>query len=317
MNISIENILSVEKQRGRGSNTLKVTLKDGKVSFVPEVGGNRHYIILKQWLAQGNDIAPAPPKHTPDDRPKSAYITHPNMTIPDDNQAVWRYMSFEQFVSLLSRKALWFSRGNTLKDMDPYEGTLPEPNLKIPPEELLSKIFGSSNIPQTDAKRFFENHRLTQEIMRVNTLINCWNLFDYESHAMWKVYGKGQNCVALKSSVGSLKKSFGPYVDYDVLISEIQYIDYSKESIDESNYLNMLMHKTPFYSSERELRCLIIDDGDNSIFPSGEPYFWASDDTQSLSPGAHVDCSLEELIHEIVIGPESDGWFEELVQQIM
>jgi len=317
MTISIENIVSVEKQRGRGSNTLKVTLNSDQISFVPECDGNKDYKVIKQWLDMGNAISPPPPKSVADDRPKSAYITHPNMTIPNDSQTVWRYMSFDQFISLLSKEALWFSRGSILKNMDPYECTLPEPNLKTDPQELLSKIFGNSSFIQEDVKRFFDSHRFGQEHFRVNTLVNCWNLLDHESHAMWKVYGKQHNCVALKSSVGSLKKSFGDYTDYDVHIGEINYIDYSKDSIDESNYFNAIMHKTSFYSSERELRCLILDDGDNSIFSNEEPYSVGGEDEHKLSPGAHLTCSLDELINEIVIGPESDDWFKGLVQDAM
>lgn len=314
MEISLENIIAVEKQRGRSSNTLKVTRDDGQLLFVPESGGNRHYQIIKEWIEHGNKISPPPPKTKPENRPETAFIQHPTLETPNDNQVVWRYMSFEQFVSLLLNKSLWFSRGDILKNMDPYEGQLPEPNLKASPNELFSKIFPNTPYQEDDIRRFFESHRANQDVFRANTLINCWNMFDHESYSMWKVYGKGNNCVAIKTNIGALKNSFGKYTDYDVYLGKINYIDYVSEPIDESNYLNIFMHKTPFYSTENELRCIILDDGDISIFPDNEPYYWGGEEVSGLSPGANVPCDINVLLRDVIIGPDSDSWFESVVK---
>ncbi len=51
MEISLANITTVEKQRGRGSNTLKVTTKDGQVVFVPEDMGNSD--LVKVFVTPG------------------------------------------------------------------------------------------------------------------------------------------------------------------------------------------------------------------------------------------------------------------------
>ncbi|WP_155920422.1 DUF2971 domain-containing protein [Methylobacter luteus] len=312
--ISLKNISSIEKLRGRNSNTLKVTRNDNRVLFIPENGGNRDYRVVQEWVAAGNKILPPPPKSKAEDRPDTAFLPHPNLNTPEDSQIVWRYMSFEQFVSLLLNKSLWFARGSILKNLDRYEGQLPERNLKIPPEELMVKLYPGVSLREDEIRRFVESHRMFQEIVRVNTLVNCWNMFDHESHSMWKVYGKGNNSIAIKSNIGALKKSFGDYRDYDVLIGEINYIDYTNELIDETNYLNILFHKTPFFSAERELRCVIGDDGDISLFPESEPYFWGGEKDAGLSPGVNVPCNLDDLLLEVVINPDADAWFGPIVK---
>ena len=56
------------------------------------------------------------------------YKEHPSFDSPPDNAVLWRYIDFTKFVSLLDRKALFFVRADKLGD--PFEGTLPDANVK-------------------------------------------------------------------------------------------------------------------------------------------------------------------------------------------
>ena len=312
-----DNIISVQKNRGRSSNTLQVKILGGSEFSVPMDTGNRHYRAVLEWLDDGNVILDPPPKNVPDDHPGTAYSEHPIFTLPDDNETIWRYMRVEQFISMLMTKSLWFVRGNILRNIDPYEGQLPNPNLSISAEELISSLFGGIELKSDEIKRAVESHRDIQDLIRFNTLVNCWNKFNYESRAMWKVYGKGKNCIAVKSDVGSLKKSFGVYSDYSVYIGEIQYIDYEKEEISESNYFNLFLHKTPYYKDEHEIRCIIADDGDTELFDKNEPYLWNVQENVELSPGTKVNIDFKTLVKEVIVGPESDSWFKDIVENLL
>lgn len=289
---------------------LKVTTTDGQVMFIPEVENNGHYRIVLNWLDAGNIITPPPPKQIPTDRPSTAYLPHPLFKLPNDGaRKVWRYMSFEQLFSMLRNSALWFTRGNVLRNMEPYEGQLPALNINADPAEIFKNFIPNRELNQKELANLTRGHRINQESIRVNALINCWNMLEYESYAVWKVYGKGNNSIAIVSDINGLKSSFGNYKDYDVFIGEINYIDYKKEKIDETNYLGLFLHKTPFYSSESELRCIIIDDGDNCLFPDSEPVFWGVEDAKRLSPGTFVPIDMNTLIKEIVVGPLANPWF--------
>lgn len=47
----------------------------------------------------------------------------PGIPLPKDRDILWRYLSFEKFVSLLSTKSLYFATANQFED--PFEGHVP------------------------------------------------------------------------------------------------------------------------------------------------------------------------------------------------
>lgn len=274
---------------------------------------------LEEWLDAGNIILPADPKGYPNHLNRLAYQDHEICKQPSNNTKIWRYMAFEQLVSLLTKRKLWFSRAIALQDGDPYEGTLPEKNVSRPNADLASEMPWLNKLSQEQLDQSVKTHRLFQEISTLN-LVSCFNAAEHESNAMWHVYGKGANCVALTTSLGELKECFGPFVDYDVFIGQIEYIDYSKTIMNEANYLLPLLHKSPFYSYENEIRCLILDDGDNSLFDDHEPSPLVqlhSEPSTPFSRGAYVPIDLNKLLKEIVIGPHAEEWFIETVQDIL
>ena len=274
---------------------------------------------LKEWLDAGNSILPADPKGYPNHLNRLAYQDHERCKQPANETKIWRYMAFEQLVSLLAKRKLWFSRAIALQEGDPYEGTLPEKNVSRSDADLASEMPRWNELSPEQLNQFVNTHRSYQKTSTLN-LVSCFNAAEHESNAMWHVYGKGTNCVALTTSLGELKECFGPFVDYDVLIGQIEYIDYSKTLLDETNYLLPLLHKTPFYSYENEMRCLIMDDGDNSLFDDHEPSPWAElvgETSTAYSRGTYVPVDLSKLLKEIVIGPHADEWFIETVQDVL
>ncbi len=318
MIFSKENILRVQRQRKHRGRTFDVTnvwFKTGK-QYSGKISSEAEQ-LLKEWEHDGNAIEPPPSKRGDDT--VSAFHDHPLFMLPaNEESTVWRYMNFDQFVSLLNTNALWFSRGHILKELEPYEGRLPLPNANMDVQSLANKVFPNTFFAPGQLAQFVQNHRSIQEGTAYNTLVNCWNLGSHESHAMWKVYGKSDNCVAIKSTVSKLKACFGPYTDYDVYIGLIKYIDHSTTEIDESNYWSTWLHKAKFYEFEQELRCIIMDDGQTDLFSSDEPYlppFHSShDDVSTLSPGVNVPIDLRKLVSEIYIGPQSERWFKDTVR---
>jgi hypothetical protein len=320
----VENILSVQKTRGRGSNTLKVLTRDGKSISVPMDEKNRYYRKILEWVKEGNVISEPPPKSIDPNRGKLAYTDHPVFVLPgNESLSAWRYMDLWKFISLLENKALYFIRGIYLRELDSYEGTLPKPNQSFTPEELFEKMFGrpldikmfSRNFTP---ERFLESYMTYREGIQVSALVNCWSLNQYESMGMWNGFASGEQSIAIRSSVSKLKKCFGKYIDYNVYVGQVSYIDYELEEIGPSNYMKPLMHKTKYYESEKEVRCIINDDDDISFIPEDEPStFFYEQEGVVYSRGFNVDVDLDILIEQIYISPKAPKGFQSAVRYIL
>ena len=86
--------------------------------------------------------------------------TDPTFAPPNDpNVAIWRYMDFTKFVSMLENGGLYFARAHLLGD--PFEGSMPRAN------EKLRKRFGAT---------LHEDVRLMRQHWRKWTLVNCWHI---------------------------------------------------------------------------------------------------------------------------------------------
>lgn len=144
-----DNILKVQRQRrlrGQEHEVINVDFKTGQ-SYSGYISPEQNH-ILQEWLNDGNTIEPPPPKRGTD-LTTSAFHDHPLFILPDDREStVWRYMNFDQFVSLLNSNALWFSRGHVLKQLEPYEGRLPLPNVSMDMRTLAEKVFHTQNLSQ-------------------------------------------------------------------------------------------------------------------------------------------------------------------------
>jgi len=108
----------------------------------------------------------------------------------NENAAIWRYMDFTKFVSLLDRQQLFFSRTDKLGD--PFEGSCPKRNLE-PRAELMGDT----------SERISEYSKWIREF----TAVNCWHMNKYESAAMWKLYLKSDEGIAIKSTFRRLRDS--------------------------------------------------------------------------------------------------------------
>ncbi|MFH0913981.1 MAG: hypothetical protein V1849_01670, partial [Chloroflexota bacterium] len=118
------------------------------------------------------------------------YKDNPNFIKPSNsNTKIWRYLNFTKFVSLLDKSALFFTRADKLDD--PFEGSCPEKVIRF-----WEKKFGMKYMDE-----FYEH-------LKKFTLVNCWHISDYESAAMWKMYLKNNEGIALQSTFNRLTSCF-------------------------------------------------------------------------------------------------------------
>ncbi|MFC7213705.1 DUF2971 domain-containing protein [Saliphagus sp. GCM10025334] len=211
---------------------------------------------------------------------------------PKSDEKIWRYRSLGQFVTLLDREKLWFSRSDNFDD--PYEGSVPPMNI----HDRRSKYDEGTQAALSDTYRSF----------RLLTYLNCWHMNNHESDAMWRLYTDGRG-VAIISTPESVKKSLENTDDLE--FGEVTYIDYSKETICEDSTIAPYYHKRNGFRHEQEYRILYRD---LDKFPeNGVPYTKLGD---VLNSGKQMSVDVDTLIEKILIGPTAPEWLHSTVKSI-
>lgn len=224
------------------------------------------------------------------------YKEHPVFEKPEKATAkIWRYMDFTKFVSLLDKSALFFSRADKLGD--PFEGSFSKANIELRPQVYKGEI------PQETFIRLGEFVKSLKKF----TAINSWYLNEYESAAMWKLYLKSNEGIAIQSSFEKLKDSLKDEA-HGIHIGKVKYIDYEKDWVPEGNSFHPFLHKRKSFEHEQELRAVIqeIPSKDDKIDLS-KPLF---DD------GIYISVDLDVLINRIYLAPTSPKWLRELVKSV-
>jgi len=230
------------------------------------------------------------------------YEEHPVFLQPNNEDIkVWRYMDFTKLVSLIDSRRLYFSRADKLGD--PFEGSWPKMN-------VLARQLVPIEVPEESRAKFAEVMTNMGEINkhwpRYNA-INCWHMNEHESAAMWKLYLKSDEGIAIQSTYKKLKRSL---IDEEkILLGVVKYIDYETASIAADNLLSPFVHKRKSYEHEQEVRALVIK------WPTGGQGFDFGSDT--IVGGLKIKIDIETLIERIYVAPSAQDWFAELVAAVV
>lgn len=219
------------------------------------------------------------------------YKDHPSCKAPKKKTIkVWRYMDVTKLLSILENESLWFSDITYLDD--PLEGFLNRATVKnlrtlpkdLPKEEKEKK----QQILETNLQMMKQARKLLN--------ISSWHINEHESAAMWQLYLKSNEGVAIQSTYTRLKESFKNAKE-DVLIGTVKYIDEDNDTIDWTNVINYALHKRKSFEHEKELRAIVF--------------------SPSTDGGGTVKIDLETLIEKIYVAPNSKQWIIELLKKIV
>ncbi|MCP1124519.1 hypothetical protein NKR74_14605 [Bacillus sp. 3103sda1] len=224
------------------------------------------------------------------------YVKHVDFNgIENENMKIWRYMDFAKFVSLLNEQSLFFTRIDKFEDR--FEGSFSVAN-----EQLRPAVYGGN--PPSQAM-YYATEKIFNET-KPFIIANCWHINPHESAAMWKLYLKSNEGIAIQSTFKRLADSFTE-TSKDVYIEKIRYIDYEKDWMHEGNVYYPLLHKRKSFEHEKELRAFIdesyMDEEDKICGPS-------------ISGGINVSVNVETLIENIYVSPDAPKWFSDLVKSI-
>ncbi len=205
---------------------------------------------------------------------------------PSEDIKLWRYMDFTKFVSLISSQTLFFCRSDLFED--PYEGSYSKANLKLRPYVYTSMQSSEYESMANNLANFSKN-------IRQHTYINCWHVNEYESAAMWKLYAKTNESIAIVTDYETLKNS----LEEKIYLGLVTYIDYEKDWLPEGNSFYPFLHKRKSFEHEKEARAIIQELSMNES-----------------KMGLNIQIDMNKLIKEIYVSPDAPSWIVDLTEEI-
>jgi hypothetical protein len=214
-----------------------------------------------------------------------------------DDETIWRYMDFTKFVDLLSTKALYFCRADRFDD--PFEGSVPVRHQEKRVREVAKKYSGFEQELSLYAR--------AGENFRRFVFISCWHRNAFESAALWKLYLKSNEGIAIESSWHRLAQSV-MRSGYNVWTGPVQYIDFAADDPPVPTRWAPFRYKRKSFEHERELRA--------TIFAGGTARTKRAAPAPSAD-GLHVKTDLKVLIKSVYVSPSGPKWFARLVEDVV
>lgn len=226
------------------------------------------------------------------------FVEHVGYRVPQNEHAtIWRYVDLAKFLSLLESQTLWFARLDQFDD--PFEGFLPGAQIEMlaTAAEILAR-----GRPDIQARMGNPRDRFGAgyaALTRSSVYVNCWHVNEYESGAMWKVYG--DQAIAIRSTLSALQSSLNQPDSLKVYIGLVNYVDFdpgaSSTPID-----GTALVKRPMYDFEKELRAVILGI-DNQL--------------ETDVPGVEQPIDVAQLIQAIYVGPGRASWYVHLIKSLI
>lgn len=216
---------------------------------------------------------------------------HEAFTPPADDTVLWRYLTFVKFMALLETNALWMARLDTLAD--PFEGSIPR------------WLVGRWHRPDTGEQGWMREDAISSyaEVVRSGReaiFVNCWYAAAYDSAAMWTSYGSQQDGVAVRTTVGQLRRTTAAS-EPALFLGRVAYLNYERSEDPAvtlpplANMFEWSLLKRTAFAHEHEVRLATMDG--------------PSDDSRGFA----LPVDLVELVDIVTVAPFADPWFVELV----
>lgn len=206
---------------------------------------------------------------------------------------IWRYLQYSKFVAMLKSNALHFSRADQFPDL--FEGSYPRKNQK--------------NYPSMSSPKH------TYEAFKKYVAISCWHRNQDESEAMWELYLRNSDGVAIVTDKKTLEECLE---GTEATVVEVQYKNYRKDQIDDFTWFKAFEYKRKCFNHEREIRANIYRLPPSPEIVNGFPEIGPPDGRNCVpDEGIKIDIDLSKLIKKVVISPRSGAWFEDVVRETL
>jgi hypothetical protein len=259
---------------------------------------------------------------------------HTSTVLPGSTR-LWRYLSLDKLIDVLSTNELFFSPLAGFSTSDPFEGYLPsvafDANASLYRRYVLdleiahqkgAEYRETKGYPLTEAEQIMlrsslEDLRSTLPALlpaiAKATVVNCWHANDDESEAMWRIYADNGKAVAIETTLDSLRDSIkAREVSHVVHIYPVKYLDFFDTSIQPADCV-VEGHLVPLlkrlsYQHEREVRAFI-----SKIAPDArigaDPAFWKAEPMR-------LPIAVDTLVKAIHVSPYATEPFPSSVEAI-
>lgn len=226
-------------------------------------------------------------------------------------------MDISKFLSLIDRQALYFPSAAQLAAQDAYEGLYTTANLRL--EEV--------SFDSVRGTRFEDGRNLTEEefesiqklsrvvrphtkTLRHYTFISSWHIQECESAAMWRLYMKSDEGIAVQSTTKKLYAALDRVDSHSFCIGKIKYIDYEKDMIPLDNMFEVVLHKRKSFEHERELRVLVsqLETEDNKIKVPKEG---------EIAQGVEIPIDVNTLVEKVYVSPTAQTWQKNVLESVV
>lgn len=210
----------------------------------------------------------------------------------DQEIKVWRYYDLSKFADLVLTKSLYFARADKFKDV--FEGSLSKPSIHERKKQLIS--ISSNKKWEESNTEFWNNIGLD---FKKKYAISCWHMNNYESAAMWRIFLKTDEGIAIQSTYQKLENCLDK-VPKPVYVGVVNYIDYDNDLMDWGNKMVPFLHKRKSFSHEQEIRAIL-----------------RSTDYDLKDGGFKLVIDINLLIEKIFVSPNSPEWFTLLIKELV
>lgn len=209
-----------------------------------------------------------------------------------DEQKNWRYMDLTKFIHLLTHEYIYFHKVSEFQDK--YEGSLT-------PRDLEKCSPSLAEMTATQREWFF---------------VSCWHINDSESNAMWQIYGKHSECIAIQTDFKTLKECFSETYNDEVEFSKVKYINYENTRMLDDIFSkgsmrvhDVIDYKHISYDYERELRAKVW----LGHMPTKNRYFAVKDSNKGL----YTEIDIRKLIKRVYLSPKASSMFVASIVRLM
>lgn len=246
---------------------------------------------------------------------------------------LWRYLSLDKLVDLLSTSELFFTPLATFAKTDPFEGYLPsvaldafasvsrnQVNALEQSHHQVAEYRNKRGYPLTNEERktlqaSLEDYRSTYRrllpAIAKTTMVNCWHASESESEAMWRIYAENGKAVAVETTLDALRESIQKRESSSVVfIYPVRYLDFFDSSLQprdcvvEGHLIPLL--KRISYEYEHEVRAFIAKVAPNPR-AGADISFWKPApirlpiDVRALVKAIHISPYAEEPFPSSVV----------------
>lgn len=252
-----------------------------------------------------------------------------------DDMVIWRYMGLDKFINLLEDSALFFAPLSFYEKTDPFEGYPPAKIVQLLysiSDPFYEKLKGNIEIydlyahTQIGNSKFIESleslrkkllerpadFRKSYSLIAKSTLVNCWHASPHESEAMWKLYGESHKGIAIRSTVGDLRKALEGAQQIDwvekMFLGQVKYLDYADPEITPKDCLvggimTPLLKRISF-AHEKEVR---------AFFVSGVNY----KNLDSFTPRPYeMKIDVSQILNGVYISPYVDTSYSKAIRAV-